>query len=406
MKIVGLISGTSYDAIDVAAAEFSISNDVLWLTPLGALEVPYQPELRTRIATALPPGQVGVEQICRLDTELGKAFAAAAQQGVAQLCEGTADLIVSHGQTIYHWVDGVGQARGTLQLGQPAWIAERTSIPVISDLRSADIARGGQGAPLVPIFDVLLLGPDHGRPRATLNLGGIANMTVIGGEGEPPLGYDLGPANALIDAATCELFGKPYDAGGIRAATGRVCAKLLDTLLDEPFYAASPPKSTGKELFHWDYLAARLGTLSEPVRSYDVVATVTELTAQLVASECVRNDVMEVLVSGGGVHNPVLMNRLTELTNELSGGRCVIRPIDSLGIPADAKEAYAFALLGWFTWNGLPGSLPSTTGAHAAVRLGSITPGNGPLRLPPPLPSAPRRLRIQARTKTAARLHC
>jgi anhydro-N-acetylmuramic acid kinase len=390
MKIVGVMSGTSYDAIDVAAGELWAEGDTLWLTPLGALDVPYDPAIQDAITTALPPRQVTAEHICRLDAILGQAFAAAADQAVKQLCGGTADLVVCHGQTVFHWIDG-GVAGGTLQLGRAAWIAERTAIPVISDLRSADIAHGGQGAPLVPIFDALLLDPTP-VPRAALNLGGIANLTVVRA-GEAPIGYDVGPGNALIDAAMAELFGKPYDAGGVRAAAGQVHRGLLAALLAEPYYAAAPPKSTGKELFNRHYLAERIDSLGEPVPPEDVVATVTELTARVVAAECERHDVVEVLASGGGVHNPVLMDRLARL----AGDRRTVRGIDALGVPADAKEAYAFAVLGWLTWHGLPGTVPSVTGARRPALLGSITPGRDPLRLPPPLDGAPRRLRVAAR---------
>jgi anhydro-N-acetylmuramic acid kinase len=431
MRVVGLMSGTSYDAIDVAAAEFALLGDTLWLSPLGAFDVPYSPGLREAIADALPPRPVTAERICRLDTGLGVAFAEAAAHGLERLCGGTADLVVSHGQTIFHWVDSgedteIGtagprdggprhggeqvsgqphasgrrggqvqargrRARGTLQLGQPAWIAERTGLPVVSDLRSADIARGGQGAPLVPVFDALLLAPPAPgeRPRAALNLGGIANMTVVRA-GAPTIGYDVGPGNALIDAAMVELYGKPYDAGGIEAASGRVHTGLLRALLAEPYYAAAPPKSTGKELFHWAYIASRLARLGVTLAPADVVATVTELTARVVAAECARHDVAEVIASGGGTNNSVLMGRLTELT----GHHCAIRTTESHGIPPAAKEAYAFTVLGWLTWHGLPGALPSVTGARSAAVLGSITPGRTPLRLPPHIDAPPRRLRI------------
>jgi len=200
MRVVGIISGTSHDGIDVAAADVELYEGEVVLRPLGAVEVEYTAELRRRIATTLPPAQTSYEQVCRLDTELGQAFATAAERGLAQLCDGYADLVVSHGQTMYHWVDDDGQARGTLQLGQPAWIAERTGVPVVSDLRSRDIVCGGHGAPLVSIFDVLLLGAGR-TPRGALNLGGIANLTAVTPQADP-LAYDIGPANALIDAAT------------------------------------------------------------------------------------------------------------------------------------------------------------------------------------------------------------
>jgi anhydro-N-acetylmuramic acid kinase len=364
-----MISGTSFDAIDVAAADLELDGATLLLRPLGSTEVEYPPTLRARVSAVLPPATTTVEEICRLDTELGSMFAAAAAEAVESLCAGAADLVVSHGQTVFHWVAD-GRALGTLQLGQPAWIAERTELPVVSDLRSRDIAAGGHGAPLVSLFDVLLLADRDVRSGA-LNLGGIANLTVVSGV---PLAYDVGPANALIDAAVSELRGEPYDEGGRHAATGLVDEALLARLVAEPYYAATPPKSTGKELFHWPYLRSRIDGSRNPD---DVIATVTELTAVLVARELERHALAEVFVSGGGTRNPWLMQRLSALAP--SG--CQVRKIDELGLPSEAKEAYAFALLGFLTAHGLPGTVASCTGASRPSVLGSVTPGGNALPL-------------------------
>ena len=387
MRVIGVMSGTSYDAIDVAAADLELRDDTVVLRPLGATSVPYADDVRARIAAGMPPAQTTYEQVCRLDTELGQVFADAAALGVSELCGGRADLVVSHGQTLYHWVDDGGRAQGTLQLGQPAWIAERTGLPVVADLRSRDVARGGNGAPLVSMFDVLLLA-GAGGPRAALNLGGIANLTVVGGSAEP-LAYDVGPANALIDAATSELCGEPFDAGGRRAARGHVHEALLAALLDEPYYAAPAPKSTGKELFHWDYVRERLRQFA-PVDVDDVLATLTELSARTVAAELDRRGVVEVFASGGGVRNARLMQRLAAL----AGPGCAVRTIDELGVGADEKEAYAFALLGFLTMHGLAGTIASCTGAAGPSVLGSITPGAAPLRLPATGGRPPTRLTI------------
>ncbi|RKN26302.1 anhydro-N-acetylmuramic acid kinase [Micromonospora musae] len=401
MKIVGLMSGTSYDGVDVAAAEFTVDGETLRLRPLGHRGLDYDDELRARIGALLPPAATTIEAVCRLDNLLGDVFAEAAALGT-ELAGGHADLVVSPGQTVFHWVqDGV--ARGTLQLGAVARVAARVGVPVLSDLRSADIAAGGQGAPLVPAFDALLLAPDASAgpatepsgsagpaanaPRAALNLGGIANLTVVA-PGAPVLGYDIGPANALLDAAARRLLDRPCDLDGVRAAAGRVHPGLLDELLAEPYYAAPPPKSTGKELFHAGYLDEKLAALGEPVAADDVLATLTELTARVVAAECDRHRVTEVIASGGGVRNPTLRARLTEL----GAGRWRLRTTDELGVPAQAKEAYAFALLGWLSWHGLPGSIRSVTGAARAAVLGSWTPsGPGPRATPA---ISPRRLRI------------
>ncbi|WDZ87627.1 anhydro-N-acetylmuramic acid kinase [Micromonospora cathayae] len=399
LRIVGLMSGTSYDGVDVVAAGFSRAGETLLLHPLGHRELAYPDDLRAGIGALLPPAATTVEAVCRLDNRLGDVFAEAAAVGV-ELAGGRADLVVSPGQTVFHWVEA-GRARGTLQLGAPARVAARVGVPVLTDLRGADIAAGGQGAPLVPAFDALLLAdesPAGASPRAALNLGGIANLTVVS-PGRPVLGYDIGPANALLDAAARRFLDAPCDAGGVRAAAGRVHPGLLELLLAEPYYAAPPPKSTGKELFHPGYLADRLAALGSPVRpdgggddgalsADDVLATLTELTARIVAAECDRHRVTEVVAAGGGVRNPTLLGRLAAL----GAGRWRLRVSDELGVPAQAKEAYAFALLGWLSWHGLPGAVPSVTGARRAAVLGSWTPsgppagtGTGP---------APRRLRV------------
>lgn len=386
LRVVGLMSGTSYDAIDVAAAEFTVDGDTLAMRALGALSLPYPPEPRDAIAAVLPPAATTIEAVCRLTTELGQSYAAAAQRGVTELCAGTADLVVSHGQTVFHWVAD-GHALGSLQLGQPAWIAARTGLPVLSDLRAADIAAGGQGAPLVPAFDALLLSPDPGAKtrRAALNLGGIANITVLTPDASV-LGYDTGPANALTDAACRHYFSEPYDADGHHAAAGTVHSDLLAALLAEPYYAQPAPKSTGKELFSPTYLNPFLSTRNLPPN--DVLATLTELTARTVADQLRAHGVDEVIAGGGGLRNPVLIERVTQL----SGAN--VRSIAELGVDPDAKEAYAFALLGWLSWHGLPGALPTVTGADRATILGTFTPGAQPLRLPDPRPEPPARLRL------------
>jgi anhydro-N-acetylmuramic acid kinase len=368
MRVIGLMSGTSYDAIDAAAADLRLDGDRLVLTPLGLLSHPYPPSVRDELAASLPPASTSMEQVCRLDTGIGQAFAEVARQAIEQLCGGHADLIVSHGQTVFHWVDGAA-VRGTLQLGQPAWIAEVTGTTVVSDLRTRDVAAGGQGAPLVSIIDVLWLRGRPGVPIA-LNLGGIANITVVHGE---PVAFDTGPANALIDAVVTDLTGRPFDADGAMAARGQVHGELLKRLLAEPYYAQSAPKSTGKELFNLAYLARALEGLSE-IPADDLVASVTALTARTVADAVRRYGGTEVIASGGGIRNPVLMH---QLASEL--GSVPLRSTDELGLPSAAKEAYAFAVLGFLTVNGLGGTVPSCTGARHTSVLGSITPGVGGL---------------------------
>lgn len=400
-RVVGLLSGTSHDAVDAAVAELSFApepegaGERVVLRPLGTLSEPLPGPLRAALAGALPPAATTLERVCRLDTELGRRFGRVAARAVAEVAGGAADLVASHGQTVFHWVEGP-RALGTLQLGGAAWIAEATGLPVVSDFRTRDIARGGQGAPLVPLLDALLLlgGPDERVPgaggRGVLNLGGIANITARDADGRL-VAYDLGPANALIDAAAVATSGgaRRMDVDGAAAARGRVDPALLARLRAEPYYRLPPPKSTGKELFHAGYLRERLG--DAPPAPDDLLATVTELTAELVATACRALRLGELLVSGGGVRNPTLLGRIRALA-----GPTRVRPTDALGLPSDAKEALLFALLGFLTAHGLPGSLPAATGAASAAVLGSITPGAGPLRLPPPRAAAPRRLVVEA----------
>ena len=395
MRVIGLMSGTSYDAIDAAAADLSIKGDSVTLIPLGVRSQPYSDELRAAIAATLPPRNTTMEQVCRLDTLIGQSFAAVAGEANHELCDGAGDLIVSHGQTLFHWVHE-GRVKGSLQLGQPAWIAEHTGLPVVADLRSRDIAAGGQGAPLVSMFDVLWLGSRPGCPVA-LNLGGIANITVMPGDRDP-IAFDTGPANALIDAATRHLTGGrlDYDVDGALAARGDIDDRLLDRLLAEAYYSLPGPKSTGKELFHLPYLLAALEGLG-PRPAEDVVATLTALTARTVADAVIRSGGTEVIAAGGGTNNPVLMRMLARELADIE-----LRTTASLGLPPSAKEAYAFATLGFLTAHGLVGSVASCTGARHASILGNLIPGRNPFAFPAVPAGNPVRLRIGRPAEPAA----
>ncbi|MGA5500317.1 anhydro-N-acetylmuramic acid kinase [Streptomyces umbrinus] len=399
MRVIGLMSGTSYDAIDAAAADLRLDGDSLVLRPLGMVGDAYGAEVREALAAALPPAATTLAEVCRLDTLIGQAFAATALRADRELCDGRAELVASHGQTVYHWTDG-GQVRGTLQLGQPAWIAEATGLPVVADFRPRDIAAGGQGAPLVSLVDLLWLRGRPGTPVA-LNLGGIANLTAPDGTA-----FDTGPASALIDAAVHHFTGRAYDTDGALAARGRVHEPLLSRLLDEPYYALPAPKTTGKELFHRDYLLAALAdpavlaTAVDPaapatpaaptdtgaLAHQDVIATLTRLTARTVADAVRSVRATEVIASGGGTRNPVLMAMLAE---ELPG--VPVHTSDALGLPSAAKEAYAFAVLGFLTLHGLAGTDPRSTGARHPSVLGSVTPGRDGL------PRVPRGLKQPVR---------
>lgn len=376
MKVLGMISGTSHDGIDVAVVDFSFHGSTLTGTLLHSRSTPYDDSLRQRLIDALPPVQTTFAEMCELDTLIGQEFAAAAQQAITAV--GEVDFICSHGQTVFHWVNN-DSALGTLQIGQPAWIAAATDTPVVSDVRIRDITLGGHGAPLVSILDHLLLNSLPGKPAA-LNMGGIANMTVLDSQ-NPPFAYDVGPANALIDAVISQrgLHPAGYDHDGGIASAGTVNTELLNALLNEPYYDLPAPKSTGKELFHGQYVADTLSRLESSIHDADLVATLTELTVRTVARDVKKHEVTHLVVSGGGSHNPVIMDGLRA---QLPGVDVVLS--EDFGAPVDDKEAIAFALIGWLTAHGLPGTIPSATGASEASVLGTITPGAGPLALPTP----------------------
>lgn len=402
LRVVGLGSGTSVDALDVAVADLRLvgargtgrageaegGDLVVELDPVHHEEVEIPAELRALVLGSLPPADLDWATVARIDRGVGRLSAEAAVAAIARADDRPADLVVSHGQTVFHHVVD-GEVLSTLQLGQPAWIAEATGLPVVSDVRVADVAAGGQGAPLASTLDALLLG---GRPQAAaaLNLGGIGNVTVVA-PGTPVSAFDTGPANALLDAAVRDATqgAEQHDTDGRRSARGRVDETLLRRLLDEPYYALDPPKTTGKELFSPEYLRRHLAAHGEGVGTDDLLATLCELTARTVADALRRHRVAEVFVSGGGVRNPTVTGRLREHLG------VPLRPTSELGLPEEAKEAYLFAVLGFLTWHGLPGTVPSATGARRPALVGRLTPGHLPLRLPVPASRPPSRLVVR-----------
>lgn len=382
MRVLGLLSGTSHDGIDAAVVDLVVSGaDAtgrvdLRGTVVAAASVPYDAPLRARLIDALPPAPTTLAEVCELDTLIGQAFAEVAAQ-VADSAGGV-DAVCSHGQTVYHWVQSA-HALGTLQIGQPAWIAERVGAPVVSDVRVRDITAGGHGAPLVSFLDDLLLRSRAGT-SAALNLGGIANMTVVGPNALSA--YDIGPANALIDAMIVaeELNDLGYDDDARIARSGRIDESLLAAMLDDPYYALTPPKSTGKEHFHLDYVRQHLAAQQRSIPVADVVRTLTELTVRTVAQDVRAAGIDYLAVSGGGCHNPLIMDGLRAALPETE-----VVLSDALGLPADAKEAILFAVIGWCTMNGVAAVVPGGTGAPQLRILGTITPGAGPLVMPAPV---------------------
>jgi anhydro-N-acetylmuramic acid kinase len=349
VRVAGLISGTSADGIDVAVVDIGDRIEVV-----AAKTVPYPPEVRRAILSVLD-----VATVSRLNFLLGELFAEALAGCGVPL--NTIELIGSHGQTIFHEgepVDFLGRKiASTLQVGEASVIAARTGIETISDFRTADIAAGGKGAPLVPFLDYQLF--RHAEiPRIALNIGGIANITVIpaGAKPEDVVAFDTGPGNMLIDAVA-----PPFDRDGELARAGRVDRALLERLLADPYYQRDPPKSCGREQYGADFVAAA---------NIDV-ATATELTARTIASAIARYPTTrEVIVSGGGAHNRFMMERLRALVTPR------VTTSAQLGIDVDSKEAILFAVLAYETFHRRAGNVPSATGALRPMILGKISPAS------------------------------
>ncbi len=370
--VAGVMSGTSLDGIDAAVVRLGGSGRSLELEQLAFASTPYPPALREVLHRNAEASTSTVRDLSQLNALLGRLFAEAVA-GVAQKSEAALDLVGSHGHTVHHIpvaerFAGQDAVASTLQLGDPAGMAVRLGVPVVADFRSADVALGGQGAPLVPYVDHALFADDR-EHRALLNLGGIANVTVLpaGCKQEDVTAFDTGPANMVLDALAARLFDEPFDRDGRRAAAGTVNDALLDELLAEPYFHRPPPKSTGREQFGTEYVDALVARGLAP---NDLMATATALTARSVADAVAwfapaAPDV--VIASGGGVHNRELMRRLGE---HLAPARVVTTA--EHGVDPDAKEALCFAVLAHEWAGGALTSLPSVTGAARPARLGAL----------------------------------
>ncbi len=335
---------------------------------------PLPHHIRQQLYQLQTPGQDELATAMRLDVELGRLFATAALTLLEQanLDPDQVTAIGSHGQTLRHYPDGLTPT--TWQIGDPNIIAEQTGITTIADLRRRDVAAGGQGAPLVPAFHAAVF-RQGGTNRAILNIGGIANLTLLPGETTRPVtGFDTGPGNGLMDAWIGQHQDQPYDRDGEWAASGHVHPGLLERLLHDAYFQRPPPKSTGREYFNLDWLKPRLEPFAD-LAPRDVQATLCELSARTIAEalETRMDYVEELLICGGGVHNRQLYQRLEEL---LTPAR--ITTTAEAGIDPDWVEAAAFAWLAKQTLAGAPGNLPSVTGASHPVVLGGIYPGKGP----------------------------
>ena len=380
-NVLGLISGTSADGVDAALCRLGSAptGDGLAVELLSARTFPYPPEVRGRVLAA---AGLAAPELAALNVELGERFAAAAEE----LCRSAAfplqevDLIGSHGQTAWHDPRGArGGFPATLQLGEPAVIAARTRRCVVADFRPADVALGGEGAPLVPFVDFLLLAR-AGVARAVLNLGGIANLTWLpaSGRAEDVLAFDTGPGNMLLDGLVrrFDLAPEGYDSEGRLALGGRAHAGLLGELLAEPFFALPPPRSTGRELFG-EALVERMAERGAGLglSPADLLATAAALTARSAAEALLRfcGSPDELLLCGGGRRNAAIRQALWEL---LPG--TALRDTDDEGLDGDAKEAIAFAVLAYLAARGRVNHLPHTTGASRATVLGKFVWGGAP----------------------------
>ena len=377
-RVIGLMSGTSVDGIDAALVDISGTEQDLAVQLIAFDTYDYPPALRQQILDLCGGASVSIEDLAHLDDAIALAFANAALDLQSQKPI-PAQLIGSHGQTVFHQPPQAEQLGYSLQLGRGAVIAHQTGLKTVSNFRAADIALGGQGAPLVPKIDVCLLShPQH--LRCIQNIGGIGNVAVL-----PPLtqakpigqgvqGWDTGPGNVLLDLAVQQFTQgrQTYDAGGQWAAQGNPCQPLVQQWLAQPYFQEAPPKSTGRERFSPDYLQQCLqDAIAFALSEADILATLTELTAASIVQsyrQFLPTQPQEILVCGGGSRNTYLLQRLQALV----GNQTHVATTDDAGVNAKAKEAIAFAVLAYWRMHQIPGNLPSATGARGTALLGEI----------------------------------
>ena len=382
MTVAGVMSGTSADGIDVAVVKIAPARSGPKLMLLAHESFRYPAALRSAVLAAMNAKSTSTAELARLNWRLGIAYAEAVKATVARH-KVQIDLIGCHGQTLYH------QARSglyagktfacTWQLGEAAIIAAESGVPIVSNFRPADMAVGGQGAPLVSMLDHVLFA-DKKRGRVLQNIGGIANLTAIpAGAGiDADVAFDTGPGNMVMDALAQKLFGKSYDRNGALAAKGNVLLPVLTELLRNPYFALKPPRTAGREEFGREYATKFLAACRRASRKpEDALTTATALTAESIARSFERfvlqkmqGAPIDYIVSGGGARNATLMSMLKARLEPLG---CTLTTTENFGLPAEAKEAAAFALMAWLTWHRLPGNIPAATGAGRSAILGQIT---------------------------------
>ncbi len=388
LTVAGIMSGTSGDGIDVALTRIEPRtgkhSNTLRLKLLAHEAFPFQKALRAAVLAAQDAKETSTAELARLNWRLGVAYAEAVE-AVQEKYGAEIDLIGCHGQTVYHQAEPERYCGArfacTWQIGEPALIATRLRIPVVSNFRPADMVAGGQGAPLVPLLDYVVFA--HPRiARVLQNIGGIGNLTAIpaGAGADEVMAFDTGPGNMVMDALTQKLYGKAYDRDGRIAARGRVLPEVVATVMKHAFFRKAPPKSAGREQFGPAFTEDFLARCREAGGTdADAVATATALTAESIArsyADFVHPKMgtapVEYVLSGGGAQNIALIHMLRERLEPMG---CRLFASDEAGMPSQAKEAAAFALLAYCTYYGLPGNLPSATGAAAPVVLGTISHG-------------------------------
>ena len=382
MTVAGIMSGTSADGVDVALVRVTPAFPAPRIRLLAHHGAAYPAALRKAVLAAMNATQTSTAELARLNWRLGLAYAEAVR-ATLKLHPAKLDLIGCHGQTIYHQAQRAPYAGRSIactwQIGEPALIAAEIGAPVVSNFRPADMAAGGQGAPLVPLLDLVLFAHPK-RARILQNIGGIGNLTAIpaSANADQLIAFDTGPGNMVIDALAAQLFGKQYDRNGSIAARGRVLAPVLKPLLRQPYFRKAPPKSAGREQFGAAFAADFLRACKQAKGTpEDAIATATALTVETISLACERfaqplidNAPADFIVSGGGSRNNTLMKMLRQRLNPLGYS---VTTSDATGLPSQAKEAVAFALLAWQTWHHLPGNLPAATGASRPAVLGEIT---------------------------------
>jgi anhydro-N-acetylmuramic acid kinase len=391
MVVAGVMSGTSADGVDVALCRISPAREeggVPRVRLIGHAGFGYSKSVRVTVLAAMDAKAVSVADLSRLNWRLGAIYADCVEKTAAQFGV-KVGLVGCHGQTVYH--QGVAAkylgsgVRCTWQMGEASVIAERLRVPVVSDFRPADMAAGGQGAPLVPMLDYVMFRSAKVN-RVLQNLGGIGNLTAIpaGAGVDGVMAFDTGPGNMVIDACIQRLYGKAFDRGGAVARRGKVISSVVARILEQRYFSALPPKSCGREQFGADFVSQFISMCRKAgAGDADVVATATALTAESVlvgsrkfvwahlgtVAPLART---EFVLAGGGAKNAALMGMLRERFEALG---VKVRLMEELGVPGQAKEGVAFGLLAWLTWFGLPGNVTRATGAARRVILGKVTRG-------------------------------